>query len=155
VLGTASDGARSIVSLGEIDPKFAKTTNPTPFVAFQSNGSILGTPALVIPGSPSRDLANVISLQLLGVPALPQGPGGPSASIQLKGNVTNPGNYNQFPGTFTPTQVSRSVGTYTGISLSSFIKPSGPDINNQIVIAKAADGYEVAFALNPTLRPGG
>jgi hypothetical protein len=39
------------------------------------------------------------------------------------------------------------VGTYTGISLFSFLNPSDPDINSQIVIAKATDGYEVAFAL--------
>jgi hypothetical protein len=32
-------------------------------------------------------------------------------------------------------------------SLSSFINPSDPDINSQIVIAKATDGYEVSFAL--------
>jgi hypothetical protein len=70
VLGTASNGAQSIVSLGEVDPKFANSSNPTLFVAFQSNGSALGTPALVIPGSPSRDLANLISLQLLAVPVL-------------------------------------------------------------------------------------
>jgi len=152
VLGTASNGAQSIVSLGEVDPKFAKGTNPIPFIAFQSNGSTLGTPALIIPGTPSRDLANLISLQLLAVPALPQGPGGQSASVHLTGNVTNPGSYNQFPGTFTPTQASTSVGTYTGISLSSFINPSDPDINNQIVIAKATDGYEVVFALSELMN---
>jgi hypothetical protein len=41
VLGTASNGTQSIVSLGELDPKFARSTNPIPFVAFQSNGSTL------------------------------------------------------------------------------------------------------------------
>jgi hypothetical protein len=61
--------------------------------------------------------------------------------------VTNPGNYSQFPGTFTPTQASTSVGTYTGISLFSFLNPSGPDISTQILIAEATDGYEVVFAL--------
>jgi hypothetical protein len=76
VLGMASNGAQSIVSLGEVDPKFANSDNPIPFIAFQSNGSPLGTPAFVIPGTPSRDLANLLSLQLLAAPALPQGPGG-------------------------------------------------------------------------------
>jgi hypothetical protein len=147
LLGTSASGAQSIVSLGEIDPGFGNTSA---FIAFQSNTSgQLAAPELVVPGAPGRDLTNLTSLQLLSVAALPAGGGGPSTSVQLSGNVKNPGNetLSQLQTDFTPVQENVSGDTYTGVLLWTFLDPTDSNITDQIVTTQGTDGYEVVLAL--------
>jgi len=90
VLATSAGGSPSIVSLGEIDP-FCGGTSVTPdFVAAAGPN---GLPALIFPqaGAAGRDIFNLTGLQVLAVPALPNGPGGESSSLTLSGLVANPG----------------------------------------------------------------
>jgi len=46
VVGTGSSGATSVVSLGQIDPNFVGTGQPTPFVAYLNAAGLLSTPNL-------------------------------------------------------------------------------------------------------------
>src|SRR5262245_40646081 len=49
VVGTSSSGATSVVTLGQINPNFVGTGQPTPFVAYLNAAGLLSTPQLVIP----------------------------------------------------------------------------------------------------------
>jgi hypothetical protein len=160
LIGSNASGQQSVVSLGEIDPSFGGTA-PTPaFVAFQNSANPLTAPELVVPGptgtGTGRDLANLTSLTLLAVPALPNGPGGVSNSVQLSGAVNNPGAYTQaiLQANFTPVTETVSSQLYTGVPLLTFINPSDGNTTSQIVITQATDGYEVVLSLaelDPTL----
>ena len=166
VVGTNSSGATSVVSLGQIDPNFVGTGQPTPFVAYLNSAGLLGTPQLVIPNGPAgNSLNNLTSLQLLSVPGL-SGTGGASTAVLLSGNVTNPGTYSksQLPGEFPTTDVTVCSGsrcnppgivTYTGIPLATFLDVNTPDLASQLVVAKGTDGYQVAFSLSELLLPNG
>lgn len=150
VLATGSNGAQSVVSLGQIDPMFGNPANP-PFVAYQnSGGSLLSTPELVVPRGPSGStISSLMSLQLLGYPALPNGPGGVSTSVLLAGNVNSPGADTQamLQNNFTPVQQTVSGDTYTGIPLLTFVNTNSPSIDTQIVVGQGTDGYEVVYSL--------
>ena len=120
LLATSASGSQSVLSLGEIDPSFGGTA-PTPaFIAYEaSGGSLLATPELIVPGAAGRDLTNVTSLQLLSAPAAPNGAGGLSTSVQLSGNVSDPGNYtlSSLQTGFTPVTETVSGDNYTGVLL--------------------------------------
>jgi hypothetical protein len=147
-------GAQSVVSLGQIDPSFGGTSANSPaqaFVAFQNTGgSMLATPELVVPGGPAGStVSSLTGLQLLSVPALPAvptSPGGQSASVTLSGLVKNPGVYTSAAG-FPSAQQTVNGDTYTGASLFTFLNPSNPNVNSQIVVGTATDGYEVVYSL--------
>jgi hypothetical protein len=150
----ASGGSQqSAVSLGEIDPAFGGTA-PTPaFVAFQhTGGGLLAAPELIVPSASGRDVANLTGLQLLSVPALPAAPiapGGQSTSVQLAGQVTNPGSYTlaTLKGKFAPVIETIAGDTYTGVPLWTFLNASNSNTTSQVVVTKATDGYEVVAAL--------
>jgi hypothetical protein len=149
LLATGSGGAKSVISLGEIDPNFGGTSPVAPFVAFKNTGgSLLGAPELIVPGAPARDVSNLTSLQLLSVPAI-GGSGGLSKSMTLSGAVSNPGVYtlSNLQSDFTPVHQVVSGDTYTGVPLWTFIDPSTAAITDMIVVAKATDGYEVLYSL--------
>jgi hypothetical protein len=164
VTGTGSNGTTA-VSLGQIDPGFVGTSQPVPFVAYQTaGGAALAAPELVIPGGPSGStILNLTNLQLHSVAALPQGPGGVSTGVTVAGNVTNPNTtYTQFPGAFTPTTLNvlnssnQITDTYTGIPLATFLNvPAGVDPNSQIVVAAGTDGYELVYSLDELLNADG
>ncbi len=151
LIATGANGFESVVSLGEIDPNFGGTAAVPAFVAYSNTGGpLLASPELVVPGAPGRDVANLTSLQLVAVPALPTAAEGvESTSIDLSGRVTNPGSYDltDLENDFTPT--SELVGTddYTGVPLFTFLDPSDSDITSQIVITAATDDYEVVLSL--------
>jgi hypothetical protein len=149
LVGTNSSGAQSIVSLGEIDPNFGGTGAVPDFVAFQNTGgSLLGSPELVVPGAPGRDLTNLVSLQLLAVPAT-TGPGGVSDSLALSGYVTKPGTYTEadLQNDFKPVTEKANGDTYVGVPLWTFINSSGIAVPDGYVVTVGSDGYEVVLSL--------
>jgi hypothetical protein len=156
VAGIGTEGARSVVSLGQIDPSFGGPATPA-FVAYQNTGGAqLTTPELVVPGGPpGSTISSLASLQLLSYPALPTGAGGVSTSVTLSGNVKNPGAYTlaMLQNDFTPVQQTVGTDTYTGIPLETFINPTSSNINSQIVVGQATDGYEVVYSLSELANP--
>jgi hypothetical protein len=150
VVGTGDHAAHSVVSLGQIDPGFGNPANP-PFVAYQSaGGGLLDTPQLIVPnGPPGSSLTGLTSLQLLSYPAIPSQGGGLSTSVTLSGNVKSPSTYtlSTLQSNFTPVQVPGGGETYTGIPLATFLNTSAADVNTQIVVGQATDGFEVVFSL--------
>ncbi len=160
LVATDVTGQKSVVSLGEVDPRFGGTSSPAPFVAFQATGgSLLTAPALILPNQPGRDLSNLTSVQIYSVPALPQGKGGLSTAVQLSGNVTSPGSYTQtmLQNNFAPVNELANGDVYTGVPLWAFIHPSTASSTDQIAAIGATDGFEVVFALaeiDPSLGGG-
>jgi hypothetical protein len=144
VTATGTDGSHSTVSGGQIDPSFGATGTPV-FVAYQNaGGPQLATPQFVVPGGPmGSTLTSLASLQLLAFPAMSNGAGGQSTTVTLSGNVTNPAAYTlaMLQNNFTPVQQTVSGVTYTGIPLLTFIATTSADINTQIVVGQATDGY--------------
>jgi hypothetical protein len=153
LLATGLGGQQSVISLGEIDPRFGGTAVPAPFIAFQTTGSgLLASPQLIVPGAAgaaNRDLLGLTSLRLLSVAALPSGSGGQSTAVQLSGAVTKPGSYNLNALTTEFTATSETVGSdpYTGVPLYTFLDPTSSNSANQIVVVQATDGYEVVQSL--------
>jgi hypothetical protein len=150
LVATGGGGPTSVISLGEIDPSFGGTQAVPAFVAFQTaGGTQLATPSLVVPGVPRRGVANLTSLQLLAVPALPTGAGGVSTNVALSGLVTNPGAYalSDLQNEFTPVQEIVGTDTYTGVPLWTFLGASDPNVTDDIVVTAGTDGYEVALSL--------
>jgi hypothetical protein len=76
-------------------------------------------------------------------------PGGVSSSVQLSGNVKNPGSYDlsALSNGFTPVIETISGDTYTGVPLWTFLNSSDSNSSNQIVVTQASDGYEVVLSL--------
>jgi hypothetical protein len=129
VVATGSNGAQSVVSLGEIDPAFGGTAAVPAFIAFQATGgSLLGTPMLVVPGASGRTVSSLTNLQLLSVPALPTGPGGVSTSLTVSGLTSNSGVYTlaALQSSFTSVQQTVGGNTCTGIPLVTLINLSSP-----------------------------
>jgi hypothetical protein len=153
LLATGLGGKQSVISLGEIDPRFGGTAAVPAFVAFQSTGSgLLASPELIAPGAAgaaNRDLLGLTSLQLLSVAALPNGPEVASTVVQLSGAVTKPGSYdlNALTTEFTATSETVGSDTYTGVPLYTFLDPTSSNSANQIVVVQATDGYEVVLSL--------
>ena len=150
LLATGSGGTQSVISLGEIDPSFGGTAPIPAFVAFKDSGSsMLASPELIVPGAPGRNVADLVSLDLLSVPAQPSGPGGVSTSVTLSGLVTDPGSYTKadLEADFTPVQELVSGDNYTGVPLWTFLNPSNGDITSQYVVTTGTDGYEVVLSL--------
>jgi hypothetical protein len=151
LIATGASGT-SVISLGEIDPAFGGTGAIPDFVAYQSTGGLLSAPDLVVPGAPGRDVTGLTSLSLVAAPALPTtpiAPGGVSTSVQLSGDVTNPGNYGlaALENDFTPVTETIAGDTYTGVSLFTFLDPNATNVTSEIAITEATDGYEVVYAL--------
>jgi len=145
VLATSSNGSQSLISLGEIDPRFSGSATPD-LVTVSGNTASLN---FTLPGAAGRDLANLTSLQLLSAPAL-AGIGGQSTSVSLAGNVSFPGAYKfqgADPNNVAPITQTVNGDTYTGPALFSLIDPSDPNILNQYVITAGTDGYEVVLSL--------
>jgi hypothetical protein len=145
VLATSSSGSQSLISLGEIDPRFSGNASPQ-LVTVSGGAASLD---FTLPGAAGRDLTNLASLQLLSVPAL-SGSGGQSTSVALAGNVTFPGSYTfkgADPNNVAPITETVSGHTYTGPPLFALIDPSDPNILNQYVITAGTDGYEVLLSL--------
>jgi PEP-CTERM motif len=110
----------------------------------------LSAPQLIVPTQPGRDLANITGLQLVSVPALPQGAEGiASTAVQLSGNVTAPGPYTlaTLKSNFTPVTSTVSGDIYTSVPLWTFLHPKVSGSLDQIVVTQATDGYEVVTAL--------
>ncbi len=86
---------------------------------------------------------------MIAVPALPEGAGGPSSSVDLSGKLTNPGAYalTDLESEFTPASLSIPGDTYTGVPLETFLDPNGVSATSGIVIVGGTDGYEVVFSL--------
>ncbi|HEY1259548.1 MAG TPA: hypothetical protein VGF34_09875 [Stellaceae bacterium] len=87
LLATSTSGARSLISLGEIDPQFSG--GPSELVTVTGDTASL---VFTNPAASGRNVGNLASLQLLSAPAL-TGSGGQSAAVTLKGNVGQPGAY--------------------------------------------------------------
>lgn len=144
VVATSATGARSVFSLGELDPSFGGT-NLAPYISY-SNGSY----SLIDPnanGAAARGLADLVSLQVVGLPSL-TGPGGPSTSLTLSGASSNAGTYtlSQLQ-SFPSTTASAGGETYTGVNLWGFLSPTDSNVTSQIVTVTGTDGYEVVFSL--------
>ncbi|MDR3469722.1 MAG: PEP-CTERM sorting domain-containing protein [Xanthobacteraceae bacterium] len=145
VVASGSSGS-SVFSLGEIDPAFGGT-GAAPYVASNGNSYALVDPAA---GASGRNVSNLTSLNVVAVPALPQGAGGPSTGVALSGLVANPGTYtlSKLQTSFTPVQQTVSGDTYTGVPLWTFVNPSKlASAASQIVVTSGTDGYEVVLSL--------
>lgn len=144
LLATGSNGLSSVVSLGEIDPRF-HGTGPSAFLAFSTAANQpLAAPTLVVPGAAARTIPDVVSIQLLSVGALAQGGGAPSTGVMVSGLVDHPGLYDMAAlQALGPTVISSG---YSGISLATALDPTAPSLTD-LVVAKATDGYAVVFAL--------
>lgn len=147
LLATNTNGARFIISLGEVNPFFGGAASTAPFIAADGGNS---SPALIFPGqgAEGRNVQDLGSLTVLSVPQPSIGPGGPSTSFQLTGNVRNPGQYGNQQLRSLPAVTETVAGnTYTGVRLWNFLDVSGSDIFEQYVLAEGTDGYEVLFSL--------
>jgi hypothetical protein len=82
-------GATSVFSLGELNPLFGGT-NTAPYVTVTGSGLSLVDPNA---GASGRGVTGLTSLQVFSVPALPSTAGGQSTSVNLSGQVANPGSY--------------------------------------------------------------
>lgn len=150
LLATGSGGAQSVISFGEIDPNFGGTAAIPAFVAFEtSSDTLLSSPELIVPGYSGRDVSDLSSLQLLAVPALPNGPGGVSTSVVLSGLVANPGSYtkNDLETGFTPVHEMVNGDNYTGVPFWTFLDPRDSYVTRQYVVTAGTDGYEVVLSL--------
>lgn len=159
VLATNSAGQASAVSLGELNPFFGGTGSTPVYLQYGTTvGGVGSSVALVVPNQPGRDISNVTSLALVGIPAAPNGPGGESTALQLSGNTTAGGTYNlaalqALPSkTVTAGATGSPSTTYTGVGLYNFLSPTSDNVN-QIAVALGSDGYEVVLALGE-LDPG-
>lgn len=145
VVARSASGAISVFSAGELDPNFGGT-NGAPFISVSG-----GEYGLVDPnaGASGRDLSDLTSLTVIAVPALPNGAGGQSSSVDLSGMVTNPGAYilTDLEPDFTPVSLAIPGDTYTGVPLETFLDPSGVSATSGIIIVGGTDGYEVVFSL--------
>jgi hypothetical protein len=134
-----------VFSAGELDPSFGGT-NGAPFISVGG-----GQYGLVDPnaGASGRDLSDLTSLTVIAVPALPNGAGGPSASVDLTGKVVNPGAYTltDLETGFTPVSLTIPGDVYTGVPLQTFLDPTGVGVTSGIAIVGGTDGYEVVFSL--------
>ncbi len=120
LLATDSRGSQFVISLGEVDPFFGASAR-APFIAYAGGN---GSPALIFPEleAAGRNIENVTSLQVLGVPAPAAGSGGPSTSFMLSGNVSHPGAYTAADLQSLPSVTQTVNGdTYTGAALWSFL----------------------------------
>ena len=164
LVATSATGAQSVVSLGELNAGTSGFGTTSAYLAYQpsAGGPDLSAPSLIVPGATSRDLSNVVSLQLLSVPALP----GPNSippnpaptSIAVSGNTAAAGTYTQTQLNILANQPSSPIAstigtdTYTGVALSTFLQATSPNPNGEIVIAQGGDGYEIVYALGELLN---
>ncbi len=167
VLGTSAGGTQTLLSVGEINAVFGGTGAPT-IVAYERNGTLLGTSQLVVPAdlSRSRYLADLLDISVLSVPRPPVGPGGPSTSFTVSGGST-PKTYDlaglqALPATTAHDVTFMSGGTqtppndFTGPALWTLLSLAGigdQDILTGYVLATGTDGYQVLFSLGE-LYPG-
>jgi len=159
IVATGSDGASSLLSVGEIDPLFGGTGQPD-LVAYQENGALLTTPILVVPQDPTgtRDVSILVSLSVLGVARPPVGPGGTTTQFDLTG-VTKPATYDlgalqalpvttDFGVTFFSGANQNGPHDYTGVAIWTLLSDAGiGDILHSYFLATGSDGYEVLFSL--------
>lgn len=163
VLVTGSDGYRSVVSEGEIDPNFGHKQD---VVAYQNApGTNLGSDGFARTTAPGdvaggRYVSNVSSISLFSGSAASQIQGvggGLSQSFALAGQVVSPGSFDIAAlNAMTQTSVTPTAGTtYTGVSLWSFLQSAGlitnPLVKNDILgkylVATGSDGYKAVIAL--------
>ena len=114
----------------------------------QQAAPYLVRPCSLFPARPGARCQVVTNLQLLSVPALPTGPGGVSTSLAVSGLTSNSGVYTlaALQSTFAPVQQTVNGNTYTGIPLVTLLNLNSLNINSQIVVGKATDGYEVVYS---------
>jgi hypothetical protein len=146
VVATSTTGAETVFSLGEIDPNFGGT-NAAPYISVTG-----GVYSLIDPnaGASGRDLSNIVSLTVVAAPAAASIGGAPSTSVNLSGNVNNPGAYTlpALESQFTPVTQTVSGDTYTGVPLWTFVNPKYTStITSQVVVTTATDGYVVTYSL--------
>jgi hypothetical protein len=169
VIATGSDGYKAVFSLGELNPKFG---NKADIVAYADTGGQLqgaggdGFARLVIPAdiAGGRYVSNLVTLQVVSGPTHHAGPGGPSTSFVLAGNLTHIGTVDlaqlQALPALTRTVTFLSAGkpvtdTYTGVSLWTLLNAAGiltdPGVKNDIlrdyVVATGSDGYQAILSL--------
>lgn len=158
VTATSSSGATSLISVGEIHPNFGGVGDPV-IVAFAKNGVTLSSPLLIDAEDPShtRNVADLVSLNVGILPQPSGGTGGQSTTVTLSG-VANPGTFDlaalqAFPAT-TLTGIAFNNGTpfdYTGVKLWDFLVARGIDTSataRGYVLATATDNVAVTFALS-------
>jgi hypothetical protein len=151
LVATGAAGEVSIFSLGELNPSFGGT-NLAPYIGVSG-----GAYALIDPnaGASGRDVSDLVSLRVIAIAALPNGAGGPSSSLTLSGAVAAPGAYDLAALNALPKATTTVSGvTYSGPSVSNFLKPNLTNVTSGIVVVTASDGYEVVFSaaeLDPAL----
>lgn len=167
VVATASDGYKTVISAGEISPRFG---NRQDLVATSDTLGQLPTPSgfarVVATGDVAggRYVSNLTDLSVLTSSAQPGAGGGQSTSIAVQGEVNTPISFTLpflqalKPYTETVTYLSGTTtvsDTYTGALLWDVLNTAGvqtdPSVKNDIlrklVTATGTDGYQVDFAL--------
>jgi len=162
IVETGSDGYRSVVSEGEIDPGFGAKPD---LVAYQNAPGVpLGSDGFARTTAPGdlaggRYVSNVASISLFSGSAASQiqgTGGGLSSSFALAGQVNNPGSFDLAALAALPqTSVTVAGGTYSGVSLWTFLQSAGiitnPLVKNDILgkylVATGSDGYKAVISL--------
>ena len=166
VIATGTDGYKSVISSGEIDPNFGHKAD---LVAIGDTGGTLPGSAGVARVTASGDVAggryvsNTASLQVAHGPTIAGTGGGVTSNFTVSGNVNTPSDFNlsglEALTPYTET-VTYSAGgtpvtdTYTGALLWDVLSNAGVttdssiknDILRQVVVATGSDGYSVDFA---------
>jgi hypothetical protein len=164
VVATGSNGSQSLISLGEINPSFGNGSPPAPYlIAYQQNNTLLSSPEIIVPqdSSGGRNVSNLVSLNVLGVPQPPTGSGGYSSQF----TVSSPGNptvsinlstlTSSFQSTTVPNVTYLAGGTYVtdtfkGVPLWNLLSQLGAtksDIATKYLTATGSDGYQALFSL--------
>ncbi len=167
VAATGTDGYTTVISAGEISPKFG---NRQDLVATSDTGGTLPSPdgfaRVVATGDVAggRYVSNLTSLAVGSAPVLAGTGGGPTTQVAVQGGVATPlalalPSLEALPST-TETVTYLSGGTpvtdtYTGALLWDVLNSAGivtdPGIKNDVlrklVTATGSDGYQVSFAL--------
>jgi hypothetical protein len=160
IVATGSNGAKSLISLGELDPFFGGTGQPI-LVAYQENGNPLSSLQLIVPQDPTgtRDVAGLSGLQIGGVPAGVSSGAATTTQFTLSGRVGTPGTYTLSDLASLPASVqtvtyisgkSSKTATYTGASFFGLLAAAGISQDNILttyVVATGSDGYETVFSL--------
>jgi hypothetical protein len=171
VVATGSDGYKAVFSLGEINPMFG---NQPVLAAYADTDGQLGPSGsdglarMVVPGdlAGGRYVSQLVSLNVGSLPEPgPIGPGGPSNTFTLSGQVSDPGSFTAVTlealhqdTTETATYTAGNgpvTDTYTGVSLWDLVQDAGlitdPSIKNDvlrdIVVATGSDGYRAIVSL--------
>jgi hypothetical protein len=157
---TAGNGSRSLISVGEIDPRFGGFGSDPVLVAYKKGNDLLDTPVLIEREDPagSRNVFDLASVQIGSVPQLAPLSRSLSSVLTVGGAVGTPGSsfmlddLQALPVT-TLNGIAFNGGpqfSYTGVRLWDFLNHVGIDADAALrgyVVVRATDNVQAVFSL--------